>query len=636
MKKSRLIILLLLVASFVASCSKTSSKIEVTHIPVKLKEDGNWSLLNLKTGKLIFEGEFKNKPSVVTDGIFISENDKGKYFYNKIEEDKKYKQFAGPFVKAQNFTEGVAIVCKEDDYVSAINTKGEEIFKLKPENGIEFDVVGQCFEGMIIFRTKTGYLGFLDKEGKIAIKPEYDYAEDFKGGYARVSKNIKSKDKVQLIDKEGNVKTDLDYAMIGSVDGGLMPYSNTKEEFGVIDVNKDKEKVITASSKYEEIIIVHGDIFYSADDEWGMLDAKGEVVIRAKYKRLSRLSNERFLGIKKDGDEVKYDLLDAKGEIIKSQDIEEVYSAENGNIIIQDGKYYELKNQDGEAVGKETFKVMDGYEDLLRICNGESDATYSQYFDWSIIEKSLKQITQKSVLGIVPNENCLATEKHLANLSINDNANGKEEKYAEGMAKSGRTIRMGLYKMYCIGSGYSDEDNASNEESDDNSSIESPVDTTLAAVPSGSVNDKAPDWSNYQRSLEKSVSIGRYSSINIEVWFDNVIKNAITNTVYKTDAYWGYTYPVTETVGYEKNANAKAYYISVKYDVESSKVEKMKKLLQAFFKDGGFKFVSDYNEKKNYTDAAGNSWTLDGTSIIFEKAYDFSSIYDTTAAAAAH
>jgi hypothetical protein len=115
MKKSRLIILLLLVACFVASCNKTSSKIEVTHIPVKLKEDGNWSLLELKTGKLMFEGEFKNKPSVVVEGIFISENDKGKKYYNRIEGEKNYKQIAGPFYTAQTFTEGIAIVCKEDD-----------------------------------------------------------------------------------------------------------------------------------------------------------------------------------------------------------------------------------------------------------------------------------------------------------------------------------------------------------------------------------------------------------------------------------------------------------------------------------------------------------------------------------------
>jgi hypothetical protein len=323
---------LLLVACFVASCNKTSSKIEVTHIPVKLKEDGNWSLLELKTGKLMFEGEFKNKPSVVVEGIFISENDKGKKYYNRIEGEKNYKQIAGPFYTAQTFTEGIAIVCKEDDYVSAINTKGEELFKLKPENGVNFEYVGQCHEGMIVFRSKSGYLGYLDKEGKIAIKPQYDYAEDFKDGLARVSKNVKNKDNIQVIDKEGKEIAKLDYALSGNIEGGLMAYSNTKNEFGIVNVKKDKEKVITASSKYEQIIIKNGDIFYSADEEWGMLDAKGEIIIRAKYDRLSRINSDRFLGIKKDGDDLKFEIIDKKGEVLKSQDTDEAFVIGNGNI----------------------------------------------------------------------------------------------------------------------------------------------------------------------------------------------------------------------------------------------------------------------------------------------------------------
>jgi hypothetical protein len=631
MKKINLIVLLLFVTSFFASCTKTGSTVEITHVPVKLKEDGNWSLLELKTGKLLFEGEFKNKPSVVVEGFFISENDKGKKFYNKIADEKNYKQIAGPFYSAQPFTEGIAIVCKEDDYVSAINTKGEELFKLKPENGVDFEYVGQCHEGMIVFRAKNGYLGYLDKEGKVAIKPQYDYAEDFKGGLARVSKNVKNKDNIQVIDKDGKEITKLDYALSGNIDGGLMAYSNTKNEFGVINVEKDKEKLITASSKYEQIIIRNGDIFYSVDEEWGMLDAKGEIKIRSKYDRLSRINADRFLGIKKDGDDLKYEILDNNGEVLKSQDTDEAFVIGNGHIIVLDGKDYELKNQDGEAVGKETFKVIDGLDEYLRLSYGESNGTRSQYFDWSVIEKSLDKINQNSIMGIALDANCITAEKQMNAISLNDNGSAKEEKESEGMAKRGSNIWMGIFNNYFIGSGYADEGEETIADEAD-----APVGEPQSEVPSPVINDQAPDWSNYQRSLTKNISISRNSEINLEVWFDNTIKSAITNTVYKTDAYWGYTYPVTETVGYEKNANAKIYYVSVKYDVESTKEEKLKKLFADFIKKSGFKFSSESVGKKSYTDSKNNVWTVDGTSIVFEKEYGFSTVIDSTAVEAAH
>ncbi len=622
------------VIALFSACSKSSSLVEVTHIPVKLKEDGNWSLVELKTGKLFFEGEFKNEPSVVTDGIFITQNDKGKFFYNKIESDKKYNQFAGPYVSAQSFTEGLAIVCKEDDYVSAINTKGEEVFKLKPENGIDFEVVGQCFEGMIIFRTKSGYLGYLDKEGKVAIKPSYDHAEDFKDGYARVSKNVKGKDKIQVIDKEGKVKADLDYSLVSNVDAGLMAYSNTKDEFGVIDVAKDKEKLITAKGKYEKIIIVNGDIFYSSDDEWGMLDRNGEISIRAKYKTLSRINSERFLGIKKDGDETKYEILDLKGEIVKSQDVDDAYTTENGYILVHDGKDYEIKNHDGEAVGKEVFKAVEGFKDIIRLRHKISDASYNQYFDWSLIENSIKQIGQESIFGVKLDENCIAAEKHIASIALGGKSEDSEEAQARGMARSGISVRMGINSIYFAGSGYADEDSDVASENSTPEYDESPVDSVAAVTPSEpssttKINDNAPEWTSYQRTLDKNISVGRYSRINFEVWFDNTIKSPITNTVYKTDAYWGYTYPVTETVGYEKNANAKVYYMSVSYDIEGSKEEKMKKLLSDFIKSKGYKFVTESDGKKYYIDSKNNSWILDGTTIILEKQSSYSDTYST-------
>ena len=114
-------ILVIAVTSILASCGNSNKNSSITHIPVQLKSDGNWSLLDIETGAILFEGEFKKSPSVVTEGVFTTRNDEGEFFYNKIENEKDFKQIAGPFKSASLMNQGLAIVCKEESHLSAIN-----------------------------------------------------------------------------------------------------------------------------------------------------------------------------------------------------------------------------------------------------------------------------------------------------------------------------------------------------------------------------------------------------------------------------------------------------------------------------------------------------------------------------------
>ena len=174
MKKSIINYLLIcgiLASFFFASCNSDVSKPKITHIPVQLKSEGNWSLVDVSTGKILFDGEFKNEPSVASEGVFTTTNKKGELFYNKIVDEKKYEQVAGPFVSGNLIKSNIAIVCKEDSYPIAINSEGEELFSLEPRDGVVFKEVGQCFDGKIKFKSDKELWGFIDKKGDIIIKP---------------------------------------------------------------------------------------------------------------------------------------------------------------------------------------------------------------------------------------------------------------------------------------------------------------------------------------------------------------------------------------------------------------------------------------------------------------------------------
>jgi hypothetical protein len=623
-----LVLALITAAFFIFRFLKQSKDISITHIPIRIKEDGNWSLLDIKNGKILFEGEFKKKPSIVTEGVFITKNEDGKIFYNKLVDDKKYNQIAGPFKKGENFTEGIAIVCKEDDYVSAINIKGEEIFKLKPQSGTEFLNVGQCFNGMIRFQDQNGFYGFLDKEGKIAIRAQFDYADDFNKEYARVAKNIKDEDKVQIIDKTGKTISELDQSLIGNLDGDLIAYSNSDDEFGVMEIKDDKDKIISASSKYERILLDRNDIFYSSDDEWGLLDSKGEIKIRAKYALLSKLTEDKYLGVKIDGKDrkdVKYEILNKDGDVLKSEDVDYALSLHNGNMLVTDGKDIEIKNENGETVGDAVFKKLDGYDDVERILLGKSNFTESEYFDWDKITSSLKEITSQSMFGIPMSANCTTVDTKLKTLS-NNNASSEEKTVSKGLANYGVSIGMLYDEQLYIGSGYkADRKKSSEEATSTDANNTSGYDNSAAAVTEPAVSDisdNAKDWTTYQTVLSESIAAGKNSNINVAFTFDDYIKKSITEQVSVTS--YGYTYYDTKVVGYEKNNQAKISYVQITFSVDSEKQEKLQEYLEDFFKKGSFRPNDNQNGYNTssygrvFTDSENNYWAFKDNTITFQ------------------
>lgn len=628
MKSKLLFIHLLLVSVIFSSCGGISSKTEVTHIPIRMKEDGNWSLLDIKTGKVLYEGEFKNSPSIATDGIFITENDNGKLFFNRIEDDKKFVQIAGPYKTAYPFTEGIAIVCKEDDYISAINTKGEELFKLKPEKDIEFTRVGQCYDGMIIFEDQNGYYGYLNKSGKVAIKPQYDFADDFRNGRARVSKNKDNKDIIQIIDNKGVELMKPDYAYIGPVQGDMVAYSNSKDEFGVLKVGKEKEKMIAASGKFEQLLINNDVIYFSSDEEWGTVSEKGEIKIRAKYSSLSKLDKSTFLGVKVDGKDKKFEILNEDGDVIISQDVDEAFSLGNGNFFIKDGKNIELRNSKGEALGNVAFKSGNDIESAIRVMTGESHFIESQYFDWNKITNTLKELKANSVMGVGINENCIQVEKKLVSLGNQQNGSEKNER-SKGLANYSKRIRMRDHLVQrFIGSGYESKSDISVSDEGDDTEL-APEAPAIEDAPytdydsrnntAGSnvnIDDKAPDWTSYQMELSKQIDLGKAGNMTVEFKFDDYIKKPVKKTVLET--YYGYDYYTEKTVGYVKNDKSVIDKISIRFYIyDESKTKKLGELLKEHFKDKEFTLVFSNNENSRYEDINKNVWEVKDNQIRF-------------------
>lgn len=630
-------ILAVLIIGLVVSCGNSSKNSAVTHIPVQLKSNGNWSLLDIETGAILFEGEFKKSPSIVTEGVFTTRNDEGEYFYNKIENEKVFKQIAGPFKSASLMNQGLAIVCKAESHLSAINDKGEEIFTLEPQDGIVIKQAGQCFDGLIKFEDENHLWGFLDKNGKVSIKPQFDYVDDFHNGLARATMHSDSKDKFVIINKSGEIESELDKGLVGNLGNGIVAYSDNKKEFGVLKLGKELEKKISASSKFEVISVHNNDIFYASENSWGLLNEDGEIAIRAKYEFLTRLDGETFLGIKQDGKDVEYEILNSKGDVVKKDEIDSRnYGAfnlyANGRIMIKDGKEYQLINAKGENVGNNPVKEWGGVNDIIRIESNVSDLVQSDYFNWAKIDEMIESIKSGSLCGFTVGMNCLKTNELLAKFANSNSTTTPTEIHDQGKGLVFANYMAdwddlnGIIGLY-IGVGYDDQSENTSEEMDsdiqdstiyDSTATNAANETTTPSTQEVPIKDNAPEWNTYQTSLSATRDIGNGASIGLVMNFDDYIKKAVTQSAVVD---YGYTTMVEEKiVGYERNSSAKLTNVQMQFSVQSDKIKKLKTKLEEKFAKG-FQLVSTSYGSKYYLDAKGSKWELNGLQIRLFQPY---------------
>lgn len=619
--KNKIIIIvaaiIIVASSYFYFFSEPSDSLEITHIPVQLKAKGNYSMLNIETGEIEFEGEFKNEVDIVSEGIFISSNSEGEIFYNKIVGKNQYKEVAGPFKSGSTFHAGIAFVTPEDDYVQAIDDEGKVLFKLTPKDGQEFVSVGQIFESRAQFKNQNDLFGFIDKKGNIIIEPKYDWVDDFQNGIARVCVHLENgKSTVALIDKDGNIIQEMDHALMGRSSMGQLPFSDEKGEWGVLD-GKTGKKIVDAKEKFEKILVHNGDYFFENDDEWGLIDRKGEVLIRSKYESLYPLKGEFYIGVLKDGKSYEADIINEKGEVIKNIDIsgEDVFCLSNGNFIYRDGKEYVLSNEKGEILSKETIKKINLTSNLFGLVNQESQTISSDYFDWATVEEIIKKLSSGQISGFRIGQNLVDFEQKSAQFTKSGDT---DEEQIIGIGISGLGAydlrRNGYLYQFVIGNGYSNSDEGDEDVSVEESyADESTFEVDSAVVEGGPVDDvpivdNATMYSTYQNTIYvvKQMNSG---SISIQVYFDDYIKKPVSKTVTIDTEY--YTYDQEKIVGYEKNAKALVRSITIGYSFPNSREKKLKEMFDEKIRNEFVKLSSD-----KYKDKLGNTWRISSNGFV--------------------
>jgi len=277
------------------------------------------------------------------------------------------------FDHTYGFSDGRAYV-KEGNEYGYIDKDGKII--MEPQ----FAWTGSYSEGLKRVQPVKGEkFGYIDKDGKIVIEPVFDEVSDFSEGLAAVIK-----DKVRFyIDKEGRTAFKADYQMVYSFSEGMAVIKDKSffsgEKFGFI--NRDGKVVIKPQYDFAWDFsdglapVRKGDYF---NGTWGYIDKEGKTVIDFKF----RSANCFYEGIArvKTTDE-KYGYIDKTGKFIIEARFEKGYDFSEGLAAVEVNGKWGYIDKTGKIVIQPQFDGVENFSEGLAVIHEKgADGLYG-YID---------------------------------------------------------------------------------------------------------------------------------------------------------------------------------------------------------------------------------------------------------------
>lgn len=234
---------------------------------------------------------------------------------------------------------------------------------------------------------KDGKYGYMDKNEKVIIQPEYSYESTYKtipgfsNGYAIVRKN----NKVGVIDRTGKEVVPIEYDYISTIN--LLPgYAtvrksvNSKNQYGIMNCMQSK---IVIPIEYDDLQTDSNLVSVKQNGRWGLLDITGKQMLPPEYTSLIVYAKEKVCRVEKDG---KYGFIDLKGNWIfdKSKSVYSLYGPHQGLIMCVVSNKYGYLDMKGNEVIMTKYDYASSFEQigLARVGRkNSSGATEYGYID---------------------------------------------------------------------------------------------------------------------------------------------------------------------------------------------------------------------------------------------------------------
>ncbi len=266
---------------------------DYSYIPMEL--DGTYLYID-KDGNEITTNKFSSA-SLFSEGLALV-LDSANTLYGYINTKGEYA-IPPKYTSATMFFDGLAWVAEPDSCLKAIDKEGNTILRLPNATSAHVFV-----EGYSVI-SQNGKSGMIDREGNITIAPKYNSLQYPIRGMVYSSLN----DSVALLNTDGSVIVpagSYDIILPNIYNDNLLVCNGTK--FGVVDRNLN----ILINPKYSHIEPHDGYYIVKEDDEYGIIDLDGNVLLPAKNERITSSNYSDMILYSKDGD--KWGALNSKGE----------------------------------------------------------------------------------------------------------------------------------------------------------------------------------------------------------------------------------------------------------------------------------------------------------------------------------
>ena len=392
------------------SCSKEKGE-SVQFIPFQESDNSLWGMIS-PSGEVLFNEEFKEKPTVVRDDRFMVRNADGLWEIYTAEE--KPKKIGTEYAFASMFNDGKALVAEKGKCVSMIDTNGKTIKLLDKIDGKTVDAVERFSEGYAIYKCDN-LVGVIDDKGNKVINPDYLKMYTCSDGkfialhkkYEKEAKKDSTTNlKFDVLNTSGKVLFSISmnkYKDFGTgfQNGYLDVYLEAKNEKCGGIINDKGEVVIKPTTKIKKVGQIRNEYFtYNNGDGWGVMNLKGETVIRAKYDILYFASDDIMVAMtKKDGGSQEYKYINMKDETIGSDTYDDAYP-----FYMLDGSHATAMNISENGVDSLTFKstplqVVKYYATTDACWRGDKEHSSTDPY-WYTLDDDLTY--WKTIMGVMP------------------------------------------------------------------------------------------------------------------------------------------------------------------------------------------------------------------------------------------
>jgi len=286
-----------------------------------IQENGVWGFID-DSGYVRIEPAYSWVEPFVENLASVGKNDKVAFI------NKAGQLITGfEFEDAYAFKSGYSVVVKDEHY-GVINRLGKWIV-----NPVYQDV-GEFSEGLFYAENESGYYGYLDENGNVAIDFLFENATDFKNGLAIVQKDgkygiintraglvsdfeydwiepfrtdrnpsrFKRGELFGLIDQVGTVVVDSAYSHIGDYAEGLALAANNKT-YGYISTTGDT--IIDFKYTFSPAVLKvsqfkNGYVRIFQKDKVGVIDTAGTRIFPAIFENIGEFSGKLIPVVKKD------------------------------------------------------------------------------------------------------------------------------------------------------------------------------------------------------------------------------------------------------------------------------------------------------------------------------------------------